>query len=190
MFHITGIPEKSDPKAHRALSAELDQACDSGIRNLRFKITIPIRRNRWREALGWLRVAYLYAFPALGYNFILRPELDPIREQLRNPDERITLGIIKHARRVTGDDGIYFVYWPFELHSVLVRLGCNLIFFPAFKDASTFYERPASHPESPHTTTLSGTHIDLPRKPEFYFDYEPALMWLTVPPEERGKQAS
>ena len=45
---------------------------------------------KWRDAqIGDLKLAYLAAFALFGYQYALHPRLDPIREQIRNPEEQI-----------------------------------------------------------------------------------------------------
>jgi hypothetical protein len=164
----------------------LNKIVDTGSKDWQFSIELSVRHDPWREAVGWLRVAYLYAFATLGYNFILRPELNIIREQFQRPDDRVAPQALKHTGSPAGGDGLSFVYSPAELRGVVVRLGVNLFFFPAFVEASTFYERLAKYPSTGHQLTLSGTHLDLPKRPRFEFDYHPGSMLFTVPPEERS----
>lgn len=182
---ITGVPEKSDPEAHRSLFAKLDEVAAKGSKDWQFSIELSVRHNPWREAVGWLRVAYLYAFAALGYNFIMRPELNIIREQFQRPNERVAPYAIKHTESPLGD-GLNFVHSPIELCSIVIILGVNMFFFPAFIEASKFYERLSIYPSGGQKLSITGTHIELPRRPWFEFDYHPSSMWLTVPQEERS----
>jgi hypothetical protein len=186
-IYITGVPENSDPHAHRSLFAKLNEVAATGSKDWKFSIELIVRHNPWREAVGWLRVAYLYAFAALGYNFILRPELNIIREQFQKPNDRIVPQAMKHTGSPSGN-GLSFVYSPTELRGIIVRLDVNLFFFPAYVEASTLYDRLASYPSTGQKLTMSGIHIDLPKRPLFEFDYHPSLMLLTVPPEERPPQ--
>ncbi|MEA2063040.1 MAG: hypothetical protein U9P14_05030 [Gemmatimonadota bacterium] len=185
---IAGIPEKSDPKAHKALFEKLDAAVTTGSRGWNMKLEFSNRHNQRREAVGWLRVAYLYAFAALGYNFILRPELDRIREQIRKPDEAIAREVMKSTDATSDVEGISFVYEPAELRSILVRLGRNLFFFPEFNQVADFYERLERAKGVGQRLTISGIHLDLPRRPVFAFDYDQSLMIITVPPAERERR--
>lgn len=185
---IGGLPKQSDPKAHKALFKELERVAASGSIDWDIKITMSSRHSPQREGVGWLRVAYLYAFAALGYQWVMRPELERVREQFRRPDECLVPGIMNHTDAVTGGDGISFVYSPRELRSILVRLGMDLFFLPNFNEASDFYERLAARRQSSAAVRLDGVHIDLPTKPQFLFDEDPKLMVLTVPPDERKKR--
>jgi len=99
---IAGVPEKSNPKAHRSLFEKLDEVAATKSLDWGFSIAFSVRHDPWREGVGWLRVAYLYAFAALGYNFILRPELNQVREQFQRPDDRILAQTMKHTDTTTG----------------------------------------------------------------------------------------
>lgn len=179
---IAGRRKHTNPRTQKAWSDELERVASSGSTDWDFTISMSLRLSPQRESVGWLRVAYLYAFAALGYQWIMRPELEPIREQFRRPDEHIVPGLIGHAKETLASDGISFVYTPPELRSILVRLGRRLIFLPNFNEASDFYERFATQSRSSAKMRLEGVHIDLPKKPVFLFDEDPKLMMLTVPP--------
>src|SRR5690606_13952880 len=116
---IAGLPKNSDPRAHKALFDELDRVTRSGSTDWDITITMSSRHSALREALGWLRVAYLYAFAALGYQWVMRPELEPIRDQFRRPDGLLVPAIMKHTNAAPAGDGISFVYSPRELRSIL-----------------------------------------------------------------------
>ena len=182
---VHGLPQQSDPKAHQAWVEGLGEAARSGSTDWTIKLGFSIRHRESHEGVGWLRVAYLYTFAALGYNWMMRPCLEPIREQIRRPGETIARQVMKHVDKDPKSDGISLVHQPEELRSVLVRLGRNLFFFPEFEKAGDFYERLENAKGTGQTLHLSGTHIDLPRGPSFAFDHQPALMRLTLPPEER-----
>ena len=96
-IRIAGVPEKSNPKAHQSLFKNLDEIVARGSLDWDFTIGLASRHNKWREGVGWLRVAYLYVFAALGYNFILRPELNVVREQFQRPDDRVVPQAMKHT---------------------------------------------------------------------------------------------
>jgi hypothetical protein len=181
---IAGTPKRNDPKTHKALFDELNRVATSAT-SWDITITVPSRYSPQRESIGWLRVAYLYVFAALGYQWVMRPELDPMREQFRKPDVRLVPGVIRRTDAASPGDGISFVYSPRALRSILVRLGANLYFFPNFNEASDFYERLAAQQQVSARIQIEGLHMNLPTKPLFAFDEDPKLMVLTVPPEER-----
>lgn len=182
-WKVVALPAKSDPRAHQAMFEAFDRAEIEGISNWTFGIDFSLRHSPWHEAVGWLRVAYLYAFAALGYRFILRPELNLIREQFERPSDKIVPQVIKHVSRPLESDGFAFIHTPSEMRSVLVHLGPNLFFFPSFTSADTFYDRMAAQSEG--IDTFEGVHFNLPRTRVFALDFAPQMLWLTVPLEER-----
>lgn len=184
---IHGLPEKSNPKAHDAWREGLEEAARTGSCDWNIQLGFSIKHRPSRESVGWLRVAYLYAFATLGYRFIMRPELERIREQIRRPDDAIARQVMKHVDPTPEAGGISFVYEPEELRSVLVRLGRNLFFFPDFNRAADFYDRLENAKGTGQRLTLSGTQMELPRRPAFAFDFQPSLMRFTLPPSERGQ---
>ena len=120
-LNLTGVRKASHKESFDGLFAELDRAARERSRNWDFSIKFQIRNSPWKEGVAWLRVAYLYAFAAFGYNFILRPELHPIREQIKHPEKRVTPGVIKHVKEPSDQDGISFVHEPEAYRSILVR---------------------------------------------------------------------
>lgn len=186
-IEVMAVPDKSDPKAHAAMFAEFEQLVAAKSLDWRIELGFSILYDKWREGVGWLRVAYLYLFALLGYNFILRPELKAIRDQFLKPDERLVPQVMKHTGEATASNGVSFVYEPAHLRSILVRLGRNLFFFPEFREAETFYDRLADTSPAKGEFRLSGMHLDLPRQPIFAFDYHRQAILETVPPELRPK---
>jgi len=181
---IIGDPKRSDPKAHKALVEKLDAAAKLGSRGLSMQLSFPIRHKQSREAVAWLCVAYLYAFAQLGYTFILRPELDKIREQIERPDEKIAREVMVLTDATSDAEGIMFIYEPPELRSILVRLGRKFFFFPEFYRAADFYERLEKAKGVGQHLTVSGKSLTLPRCPIFDFDYNPSHMILKILPAE------
>lgn len=176
-IEFAGVPEKSNPQAHRSLFENLDRSARTGSKDWQATVSYTIRHDPWLEAIGWLRVAYLFAFAALGYNFVLRSSLEIVRQQIQRPDERILPEAMKHAEEVIGDS-IAFVHTPHELHGILVSLGTNLFLFPGFSNSGDFYQRVRTFEIGSKTLQFAGLNMELPRARLFRFDYEPELMRL------------
>ena len=132
---LTGVPEKSNPDAHRAFFEGLDAASASGSSDWSINLEFSTRHSERREGVGWLRAAYLYVFAALGYDFVMRPELN----------------------------------------------------IPDYQRSSDFYERLDGFRGVGQKLTMMGTSLDLPRRPQFAFDYHPMSRLATFPPAERGR---
>jgi hypothetical protein len=155
----------------------MEAAAQSGSSDWGFSLSLTLRHNPAKEAIAWLKVGYLYAFAAIGYQFILRHELDPVREQLRRPSDPVAPGLVRRALQPPGPDGIAFVSSPPEFTSILVLVGRVLIFLPDFSHPSDFYQRMAALPTT--RRTLAAKHMPLPREPIFAFD-----MATSQPPSE------
>ena len=187
---LTGVRKASNKESFDGLFAELDPAARERSRDWDFSIKFQIRNSPWKEGVAWLRLAYLYAFAAFGYNFILRPGLHPVREQIKHPEKRVTPGVVKHVKDPSDHDGISFVHEPVSYRSILVRLGGHFVFLPDFNHADGFFERMERLPEDNDPVRLAGYQLDLPRSPQFLFDFRPEMMQLTVPGKTRNKIAA
>ena len=81
-----GHAERSNPKEHDALFSHLDTlVADGTSEGESITMTFLDRFAPTDVSAGWLRAGYLVAFAKLGYSYILRPELDPVRAQIANP---------------------------------------------------------------------------------------------------------
>jgi hypothetical protein len=169
-IEITALPNHSDPRAHRAIFERLEHAARTGSSDWGFNLTVSYRQNRQKAKVGWLRTGYLFAFAALGYRYILRPALDPIRQQLRSPAETLVPPLVARVKVPIGGDGIAILRQPSELRSVLVRIGARYVFLPDFNDDESFYRRFAdAHLDK--STNFEGLSFDLPRGPTLALDF-------------------
>jgi hypothetical protein len=89
-------------------------------RSTNFKISYKIPNERHAN-LAVLRAAYLWAFSAFGYGFLINPHLLAIREQLKNPSELIlpTSGVFTFDFPDKAV-GLNIITSPAELRSFLV----------------------------------------------------------------------
>jgi hypothetical protein len=165
-LQIAGIPKKNDPKATAAQTAVFERLVDEGnwegvtmnltIRNPDFQLA----------AVGWLRAAYLLAFAALGYGYILRPQLDIVRRQIQEPK-------IKHLDRfaVMGtldkpEAMILLVTRPQSLESVIVFARDTIVFLPGLHRGVSIYQRLARRRRwPPRLTTINAEIVPIPNGP-------------------------
>jgi hypothetical protein len=181
-LELGGLPEHSDPRAHQAFFANLERLAETKSRDWGFTLELGYRHSPRKETVAWLRMAYLYAFAALGYRFVMRPELDVIRMQFLRPEEDLLPGLVRSIRQPIAGEGISFVHSPAELRSILVRLNNRLFFFPDFQDAQSFFHRIAPRAFGAGRVRMTGKHMDLPRRPQFAFDFAPQLISFICPP--------
>lgn len=176
-----GEPTRSDPEAHRAFFETLEKASAEGVSDLALGMTWKPRHDPWRERVAWLRVGYLYSFATLGYLYILRPELETVREQINHPEKRLLPPLVKQFKAPPGVDGMLFVFEPLEFRSVIVLCGDRAIILPDFENPSTFEERILATPNEEWPKQLSGKQLPLPRRPQFLLDFDPGLGRLISP---------
>jgi hypothetical protein len=89
-FAVFGLSRSNHPDAHQGYEASLKQiASEPGTR---FNITLRHGFRHNEAKVGWLKSAYIVAFAALGYGYVLTKQLQPIREQIAAPDQDLLNG--------------------------------------------------------------------------------------------------
>lgn len=174
IVQITVVPAANHPDIAQRIAAEFGRRRDEG-RWEGSTLTIGLDRGfRHRPALvGWLRAAYLVAFAAEGYRYVLHPHLASVRRQLAEPDvghlgifSGITLEMPPSERRLLLADE------PAPFRSLLVQMGRHLVFLPRCDDEGDLYQRLAAEltPDRPHETTFMGKPLRWPQAPTHVAD--------------------
>ncbi|GGU51533.1 hypothetical protein GCM10010498_05740 [Streptomyces cavourensis] len=186
---MRGVPGQNSDAQIEAHGRALDQMWNSGADPV-FTVKATERFVAWRAAVSWVRAAYLASFAALGWSYVFRPELDPVRHQLLNPDSETLprLALIdlnaKSDRRV-----MMLVRTPEELRSMLVVIGHYSILLPGIDNPLSCQELSEeilrrSHPGGADSATLEGEAIPWPTQPEYRRDE-----WLLAQSDSvRGSQ--
>ena len=169
---VFGVPQGSDPAVEQAVTVHFDDLADRDAwsneqLNLRF-----LNGFRNRESLiGWLRAAYLVAFGLLGYRYILRSDVQAIREMLVATQEigprvfTMTIaGAVRDERR------ILVLEKPFR--SLFVQIGRHGVFlpYPDFDAEASLYDDLATRAGESHTDRFSGALARWPVQPMYAFD--------------------
>lgn len=81
------VVQENSPEAMRAFDQKMAEARVTGSYEL--SIPIPILANKHVVNSAFLTAAYLLWFRELGYSWALQSHLDPIREQIRKPDQQV-----------------------------------------------------------------------------------------------------
>ena len=103
------------------------------------QVWYPNRFNDHFAMVGYLKVAYLYAFAKFGYGYILRPCLDSVRLQIREPSKKT---IWKWWLGRDGDLGqtiLYLLDRP--LNCLAVAINEYLVVLPALEEPHDQYEK-------------------------------------------------
>lgn len=162
----------NDPKRQSDLNLHMTSlARDGGSDGHKFNLS-PVRGFHLVAArVAYLKSAYLAAFAMLGYRYILRPSLEPVREQIRRPKVRTLDGYMSVMK-----DGldrsplIIRLDRPFE--AVVVQVFDRLVFLPPPNDEPSFYDSVREHMRQPDVATrLSGIELGWPSNLEMWFDF-------------------
>ena len=160
---LNRLPKANRPDSEAAMQREFERG---NIQGSRPSLHITVARFRYREALvGWLRAGYLVAFAALGYRYILRPDLDLVRRQIANPrDHVVTVYRATLPAELPEQRRVLLVDEPRALSSLAIQMGRHLIFLPWAPPAQQFYDVLAARAGQLATETLEGQSIPWPHR--------------------------
>ncbi|MFI9252472.1 hypothetical protein [Streptomyces sp. NPDC053069] len=129
-WFLEGVVKQNHPARLDAHEQALRATADNG-EGAEFRFKIKENFSSQRADTSWIRSAYLAAFSALGWSYILQPALDPIRQRIR-PGSSATLPPIIGFNPSHDAEGrhILIVQEPEELSSVVVRIGPYTVFLP------------------------------------------------------------
>jgi hypothetical protein len=127
---MEGIPQQNNPELVQVHENALRAATESG-GSPQLRFTFTERFSTRRADVSWIRSAYLAAFAALGWSYILHPSLDPIRAQL-NTDSPTALPTIMGFNPAADSSArsLMIVREPENLSSVHVVIGHYTVFLP------------------------------------------------------------
>ncbi|MGW2559642.1 HNH endonuclease [Streptomyces sp. NPDC001514] len=127
---LQGVPKRNNPVMVDAHEEALRRASESdAAASLSF--TLSERFSSTRADVSWVRSAYLAAFTALGWRYILRPELDPVRALLRDPENPSRPPFIGfNPKSNVGRREIMLVESPGDLSGVCVIIDQFAVFLP------------------------------------------------------------
>jgi hypothetical protein len=140
-LRIVGVDKQNDD---RELAKHIEAL--AGFANLRdrqpnFSFTVRTRFDEPRARYSWIRSAYLAAFAGLGWTYILRHALRPVRAQLANPEaEVLPTYVFRDPEGVATSRRILVVTEPSELRCVAVMIGEHGVFLPGLSDPLTMDE--------------------------------------------------
>jgi hypothetical protein len=165
------IPQANDPRSVASVTAGLaGMAKDKQLHETEFRFTFKGPKPK-AALVGWLRAAYLAAFAALGYSYILRPQLEVVREQLADDSAellRVFSMTVPTAPR--GERRILVVEEPEWLRSLCVQMGRHSVFLPGLSANPGLYTRLAQRAGCRAELTLAGKEIPWPARAQFTMD--------------------
>lgn len=167
------LPRNNDPRRLASAEAELARLAEEG-QGYQGQMTF-YEDVRYRPALvGWLRAAYLAAFAALGYRYILRRELEIVRAQLADTTRDVLqVFSVTVPTAPSNERRILVVEQPEWLRSLSVQMGRHVVFLPGFPATPDLYESLAS--QARHHQRLdeqvAGKLLPWPTKPQLSLDF-------------------
>jgi len=160
---------------------QFDQVLSDAIDN-REQITLSFapqfRFSPDRARVSWIRSAYLVAFAALGWSYVLRPQLVPLREQFQAHEGAALPEIALYDPQADPERReLLIVSEPSDCASVLVVIGGQILFLPRpggprsvvdLADAVQARYQDAASSQTP--LTFFGTPLPWPTKPDYGLD--------------------
>ncbi|MEV0131769.1 hypothetical protein AB0H83_25320 [Dactylosporangium sp. NPDC050688] len=178
-LQIFGVPKQNHPGQQAAHVQTLDEYVDRADPNpdLTFTIQTP-RYNADRDQLSWARAAYLAAFAALGWRYILHPVMAPYRIQFREPaTPTVPIRVWRDRTAALDQRRILLVEQPDDLRAVAVTFGQRLILLPGIDRPQTSQQLhdaiTARSAGGEPAADLQGKEAPWPRWPTYLLDHHP-----------------
>jgi hypothetical protein len=173
---LVGVPKQNDPEVEAVYMRAMDSLAKEGGVSPRFSFTVHTRFDEARARLSLIRASYLAAFAGLGWSYILRSVMQPIRDQLSSPDAQLLeTYIFRDPDSPNSTRRILLVDDPDELRCVAVMLGEYSVFLPAWWNPRTWDELAEAfcrrrEPGDRLNLTLRGKEVPWPKGPMYLFD--------------------
>lgn len=165
-------PAGNNPTAMTRWESQMKRYVDENTWNgQQFNITpVHNRFHQWLSKVGDLRIAYLLAFAAFGYRYAFNKRLDPIRDQLDNPEERkldwfwTFSGWRPQQKRV-----LAIATKPVEL--LFICLGSSIVLLPWLDGPLDPYKELASKCRKDQRIAFSGKEVPWPDRLRLELDF-------------------
>jgi hypothetical protein len=164
-----GVPKAASQASRDAVTGDFTGATGEGNwEGFEFKVEFE-KFSLHRAAASWLRSAYLVFFATLGYRFILRSELDVVRERITNPDLK-TPGTFRQIRpQRAAEPALILVESPDAFRSYMMFYEHQVVALPRYSDKN-LYARLSQQPAG--EIAFSGKQYPWPVDgPTFFHDF-------------------
>jgi hypothetical protein len=143
--YFLGVPKADRPGVPNEVTAALESlaALGEGAIGATFRTTFDVAIDERRLAIGWMRAAYLIAFAALGYRYILQLALDRVRRQILDPNADEFIAPIAIDLDAPDDRRVLFLTENSEgFGGLLVCFGKRRVWLPHLDD-NDYHDRVA-----------------------------------------------
>ena len=165
---MLGVAEATSPADNNGIKADLNQATlPNGWQDLNIKIQFkPF--SAVRAEASWVRTAYLVFFAALGYRFVIRPELDEVRKRIYEPGAK-AMSSFRIVRREPVDVPMLTVIRsPETFRSFAMVYGQQVVFLPLYGDSDLY--RRLDKQAAGHVELSANGVFPWPDRPMFLHD--------------------
>jgi hypothetical protein len=172
---FVGIPQQNAPTVAAVFEAAVD-AYGSINPGPGLSVTVHTSFDDARARLSLIRAVYLAAFAGLGWTYILRSALSPVREQSLAPDVQIIKPyLFRDPSTPSTRRGILVVSDPPELAAVAVTLGEFTVFLPGLGQDGSWEEVARSYARRTDSggrlgVRLHGKAVPWPTSPAYFLD--------------------
>jgi hypothetical protein len=173
---LVGVPRQNDPRIEAAYMRALDSLANDKDASHRFSFTVHTRFDEARARLSYIRASYLAAFAGLGWPYILRSIMQPIRDQLKSPKPQLLeTYIFRDPDSPRSTKRLLLVNEPDELRCVAVMVGEYGTFLPGVWNPLTWEELAAAFCQRREdgdrlNVTLRGKEVPWPKRPMYLLD--------------------
>ncbi|MFI6993902.1 HNH endonuclease [Nonomuraea wenchangensis] len=176
-FYLTGDPRISNPSDKERLESHMEMLGESGETGFKVTISARMKYDPDRARVSWMRTGYLVAFALLGWKYILRSTLQPIRDHLAGGSTgELPILSAYDAERDPRGRQIWIMQQPNGHECLLVTIGQHMVFLPGPKDFRTLEEVSASigaRANKKLQYSLSGKPLPWPSGPLHLLDPPP-----------------
>ncbi|MBI4454784.1 MAG: hypothetical protein HY644_02675 [Acidobacteria bacterium] len=183
---VVDFSNRNSPVVSADLRNHLDIASATASLDWGFKMS-PVQ-DRYR--IGWpevslLRAVYLAAFAKFGYAYIMRPALDTVRKQIRQPEKRLIKYFLTPVVDAPDETRVIaYVQKPEWMRCLMAQIGQFRIFLPFFDEEASLYKRLSEAHNNREKTKVSATLLPWPRTPEFLLDFHKAAVVRRLRPSD------
>jgi hypothetical protein len=186
-FHSTGggggmfigEPKINNPTASEEFFQTLDRHTGATLDEFNLLFTPRLRASHRRAEISWVRSAYLIAFAALGWRYILQPSFSSFRAQFQDhANISLDFPILHQPDADPAQRDLMLIESPSDCASLLVRIGRHSVFLPDV-DSDTPYSdltaalRNLSRDENGAVVLkFSGKVIPWPTAPTYWLDLD------------------
>lgn len=168
------IPKINNPASTELMEQRMRELSKTPDAEFTITATPRLRYHPDHARVSWIRTGYLAAFALLGWNYILRPALRPIRDQLMNPAGITIPPLSTYIPEGNADRReIWIIKQPAEHRSILVVWGRHGVFLPLPndpRDLESFAHGLGASTGQPVTFSLTGDSFAWPSRPEHLLD--------------------